>query len=60
LLFTSNSGYAVALDPATCKTLWKSDVGGVITNAPITYEWAGRQYVLIAARNTLIALALPI
>ena len=32
---------------------------GVITNAPITYEWAGRQYVLIAARHTLMALALP-
>jgi glucose dehydrogenase len=31
LLFTSNSGYAVAVDPATGKTLWKSDVGGVIT-----------------------------
>jgi outer membrane protein assembly factor BamB len=59
LLFTSNSGYAVALDPANGKTLWKSDVGGAITNAPTTYEWAGRQYVLVAARNTLIALALP-
>jgi hypothetical protein len=30
-----------------------------MTNAPITYEWAGRQYVLIGARSTLIALALP-
>jgi alcohol dehydrogenase (cytochrome c) len=59
LLFTSNSGYAVALDPATGRTLWKADVGGPMTNAPITYEWAGRQYVLIGARSTLIALALP-
>jgi len=59
LLFTSNSGYAVALDPASGKTLWKSNVGGALSNAPITYEWAGRQYVLIAARNTLMAMALP-
>ncbi len=59
LLFTSNSGYAVALDPATGRTLWKSDVGGPISNAPITYEWAGRQYVLIGVRNSLMALALP-
>ena len=59
LLFTSNSGYAVALDPATGKTLWKTDVGGPMTNAPITYEWAGRQYVIIGARNTLTGLALP-
>jgi alcohol dehydrogenase (cytochrome c) len=49
----------VALDPASGKTLWKSNVGGALTNAPITYEWAGRQYVLIAARNTLMAMALP-
>ena len=51
--------YAVALDPATGKTLWKTDVGGPMSNAPITYEWAGRQYVIIGARNTLTALALP-
>jgi hypothetical protein len=44
---------------ANGKTLWKSDVGGAIINAPTTYEWAGRQYVLVAARTTLIALALP-
>ena len=52
-------GYAAGLDPATGKTLWKTDVGGPMTNAPITYEWAGRQYVIIGARNTLTGLALP-
>ncbi len=49
----------MALDPATGKTLWKTNVGGPMTNAPITYEWAGRQYVLIGAGNTLTGLALP-
>jgi alcohol dehydrogenase (cytochrome c) len=59
LLFTSNSGYAVALDPASGRTLWKADIGGAMTNAPITYAWAGRQYVIVAARSSLIALAVP-
>jgi alcohol dehydrogenase (cytochrome c) len=59
LLFTSNSGYFVALDPATGKTLWKYNPGGPETNAPMTYEWAGRQYVVLAAQNKLYAFALP-
>jgi outer membrane protein assembly factor BamB len=37
LLFTSNSGYLVALDAMDGKTVWKTNVGGPATNAPITY-----------------------
>ena len=59
LLFTSKSGYFVALDPATGKTLWKYNPGGPETNAPMTYEWAGRQYVVLAAQSKLYAFALP-
>jgi alcohol dehydrogenase (cytochrome c) len=59
LLFTSNSGYFVALDPATGKTLWKYNPGGPETNAPMTYELDGRQYVVLAAQSKLCAFALP-
>ena len=59
LLFTSNSGYLVALDAARGKTLWKVNAGGPATNAPITYEADGRQFVVMAVRDTLYSFALP-
>jgi alcohol dehydrogenase (cytochrome c) len=59
LLFTSNSGYLVALDPATGKTLWKYNAGGPASNSPMTYECEGRQYVVMAAQSKLHAFALP-
>ena len=58
LLFTSNSGYLVALDAARGKTLWKVNAGGPATNAPITYEADGRQFVVMAVRDTLYSFAL--
>ncbi len=59
LLFTGNSNYPVAIDPATGKILWKAEAQGAVANAPITYELDGRQYVLMAMRDTLYAWALP-
>jgi alcohol dehydrogenase (cytochrome c) len=56
LLFTGdNSGNAMALDPATGKTLWHTNLGGVMNNAPITYELDGRQYLLLAGGESLYA-----
>ena len=60
LLFTGdNSGYALALDPETGRTVWHVNIGGIMTNAPITYELDGRQYLLVAASDCLFAFALP-
>ncbi len=59
-LYVEFGCYFVALDPANGKTLWKYNPGGPETNAPMTYEWAGRQYVVLAAQNKLYAFALPV
>lgn len=60
LVFTANSNYVVGLDGLTGKTLWKENLGGPLTNAPITYEQAGRQFVVMAVRDTLYSFALPV
>ncbi len=59
LVFTANSGYLVALDGENGKTLWRTNVGGPASNAPITFDQGGRQYVVMAVRDTLYAFALP-
>jgi alcohol dehydrogenase (cytochrome c) len=58
LLFGGDiSGNLVAFDPASGRILWHSTIGQV-TNAPETYMVDGRQYVLVAAGDTLYAFAL--
>jgi alcohol dehydrogenase (cytochrome c) len=60
LLFTGdNSGNALALDPQDGRTLWHVNLGGVMNNAPITYELDGRQYLLVAGHDSLFAFTLP-
>jgi len=60
LLFTAdNSANLLALDPATGRTLWHVNIGGRVVASPMTYELAGRQYVLFAVQDTLYAFALP-
>jgi acido-empty-quinoprotein group A len=60
LLFSGdNSGNALALDPATGRTLWHANLGGVMNNGPITYELDGRQYVVLAADDSLFGFTLP-
>jgi alcohol dehydrogenase (cytochrome c) len=58
LLFGGDpDGNFVAYDPANGNTLWHSAIGQV-TNAPETYMVGGKQYVLVAAGDTLYAFAL--
>jgi alcohol dehydrogenase (cytochrome c) len=58
LLFGSDAvGNMVARDAATGKPLWHSRIGQV-SNAPETYKVGGRQYVLVAAGDSLYAFAL--
>jgi alcohol dehydrogenase (cytochrome c) len=52
-------GNALAVDPATGRTLWHTNLGANMNNAPITYELDGRQYLLFAAGDSLFAFTLP-
>jgi alcohol dehydrogenase (cytochrome c) len=55
LLFAGDtSGNLVAYDAADGKTLWHSHLG-TISNAPQTYMLDGRQFLLVAAGDTLYA-----
>jgi alcohol dehydrogenase (cytochrome c) len=54
LLFSGGpSNDLVALDATTGEALWHAFLSGPITNAPITYELDGRQYVVAASDDTM-------
>jgi alcohol dehydrogenase (cytochrome c) len=60
LLFTAdNSGNLLALDPATGKTLWHLNAGGTMESSPMTYMLDGKQYVVVAVQDRLMAFVLP-
>ena len=59
LLFAGDvSGNVVAYDPANGTPLWHTQLGANATNAPQTYTVGGKQYVLVAAGDTLYAFSL--
>jgi hypothetical protein len=59
LIFSGNrEGYLMALDAKTGKPLWKFRTGGVVIAPPITYLLNGKQYVAVAAGDSLITFAL--
>jgi alcohol dehydrogenase (cytochrome c) len=51
-------GYFFALDARSGELLWKIALGGQVNSGPMTYAVNGRQYVTIAAGNSLFAFAL--
>jgi alcohol dehydrogenase (cytochrome c) len=51
-------GYFFALDARNGDELWVMNVGGRIHAGPMTYATEGRQYVTIAAGNTIFAFSL--
>ena len=58
LVFSGDaSGNIVAYDSASGKPLWHSRIGNV-TNAPQTYMVDGKQYLLVAAGDTLYSFTL--
>jgi outer membrane protein assembly factor BamB len=59
LLFTNESGRLVALDAASGKVLWHTNPGAALSGSPMTYEVAGRQFVLTPVDGVLYAWALP-
>jgi alcohol dehydrogenase (cytochrome c) len=48
-----------AVDARTGQLLWKKPLGGDIRSGPISYSVNGRQYVAVAAGNSLFAFMLP-
>jgi alcohol dehydrogenase (cytochrome c) len=58
VLFTAGSGGLEALDAMTGQALWHSRLGAPVTNAPITYELDGLQYVTVAAGGTMFSFVL--
>jgi alcohol dehydrogenase (cytochrome c) len=60
LTFTGDvKGNFLALETATGKTLWHTFSGARIETSPISYQLAGRQYVLTGGGGMLFAWALP-
>ena len=57
VLFTGGSGGLEALNASTGDALWHSRIGQV-TNAPITFELDGFQYVVAASGGTVFAFVL--
>ena len=59
LLFTGlRSGYFQAHDAGTGDLLWRTSLGGQISNGPMTYEVDGRQYVAVISGHSLSTFAL--
>ena len=56
LLFTGDgSGYFIALDPKTGTPLWHANLATPVSNAPVTFEVDGSQYVVEGAGDMLYA-----
>jgi alcohol dehydrogenase (cytochrome c) len=59
LLFTGNrEGYFHALDARTGAVLWKTQLGGAVMSAPVTYSIDGKQYVIVNSGNVMATFAL--
>lgn len=55
LLITGHGNYLLAFDAAKGKTLWHAKLDSPLTNGPITYLLAGRQYIIAGVGDTLRA-----
>jgi outer membrane protein assembly factor BamB len=58
LFVGGREGYFQALDARTGTLLWKQNLGGEIIAGPISFQVDGKQYITIAAGNSLFAYAL--
>jgi len=60
LLFTGNrEEHFMAIDARTGGLLWRTSLGGVMANGPMTYAVRGRQYLAVTAGNGLFVFSLP-
>ena len=53
-----SDGYFYALDARTGQLLWKEALAGSVHSGPMSYSVNGKQYIAVAAGNTLFAFAL--
>jgi alcohol dehydrogenase (cytochrome c) len=58
LFVGGREGNFFALNARTGSMLWKAALGGNIASGPISYSVNGRQYIAVAAGNSLFAFAL--
>jgi glucose dehydrogenase len=59
VLFTGGrEGYFQALDARTGELLWKTNLGGQIVTAPMTYQVDGKQYVTTIAGQVMVTFGL--
>ncbi len=59
LLFTGGrEGYFHALDARTGALLWKTNLGGQIVMAPVTFQVEGKQYVSVIAGSAMFTFGL--
>jgi alcohol dehydrogenase (cytochrome c) len=59
LLFSGGrEGYFYALNARNGELLWKMATGGQVNSGPMSYSINGRQYISVAAGNSLFAFAL--
>jgi len=60
LVFAGDAeGYLIALDARTGKALWRFQTGGTIIAPPVSYALNGRQFIAVAAGQTMITFSLP-
>jgi alcohol dehydrogenase (cytochrome c) len=60
LLFSGDpSGNLIAFEPASGRILWHAGLAASVSNAPMTFELDGRQYLVAGAGNMLYAFTLP-
>ncbi len=59
LLFSGGrEGYFYALDARSGDLLWRANVGGAVASGPMSYAVNGKQYISVAAGNSLLVYAL--
>lgn len=58
VFFASRVGNFIAADAKTGKLLWRFNTGGSIRASPMTYSYAGRQYVAITTKNGVFVFGL--
>ncbi len=59
VFFGEDSGMLMAVDGRTGKALWEFQTSQVWKASPMTYAFDGKQYVAVAAGQTILAFAVP-
>jgi len=60
LLFGGDpTGNLIAFDPTSGRALWHVGLAAPVSNAPITFELDGRQYLVVGAGDMLYSFVLP-